>query len=480
MADHLDEDDLILDGTLLRDIARRRARLWVVGGLAALILLVTLGFFFWPQSFTSTVSMAVQQPSAGSSGLAAVLAGSGAGKRYLGVLTSRRAAEDVERQVHLQQLYGLRSEFEAVQMLMKRVVAPRDSPGDGLLYVDVTLPGPAYMARGQADFREKVRTKTAEIANAYARALRAYYIENDNDRDSVLLRGAEAEQRRARSEFESAQKSMLAYFGRLNRVDPKAVPSVDGGGNAQVASSELPSLYTELARTDTELRSAEAAETARGQATAELLKNPAEIPFEDELLNKSRAEVDRDERELANLRVQYGPDHWRVNEAKEKLRIAQDALNRQIAGVKGNRTTERIKSATEIEGLRAKRDKLQQQIAESEGRLREKRSLSTEYQVLRDELELRREALKTTESEAARLRLGTVSAQSRITVIDDAIPPPSGSPGPIRITAASLAIVLLFMVGGLFMEYVRRSRDERRGGGPTIDIKKAVLEEAAK
>jgi hypothetical protein len=77
---------------------------------------------------------------------------------------------------------------------------------------------------------------------------------------------------------------------------------------------------------------------------------------------------------------------------------------------------------------------------------------------LRGEMNFSMETLKTVALEAAKLDVSSVSAQSRITVVDEAIVPTIGSPGIVKV---SLFVTLLaFALFGIsvLVEYNLRSR----------------------
>ena len=103
---NVQQDDIIIDGSLLMRVFRQQIRSWLWKGLLLFTLLLLLALLLVPRTYTSTVSLAIQQPSGSGGALAALTGGGGTTKRYLGILKSRKAAEQVERHVHLQQLYG--------------------------------------------------------------------------------------------------------------------------------------------------------------------------------------------------------------------------------------------------------------------------------------------------------------------------------------------------------------------------------------
>ena len=107
-------------------------------------------------------------------------------KKYVGVLKSRRFAEDVEEKAHRQKLYSLRRKTDAVDKIMCSAKFD-DNPVDGLIYIEITLDAPAKLQPNSAQ-REKVRNATAVVANGYSEVLRNWIINQDTEKDSVPLR----------------------------------------------------------------------------------------------------------------------------------------------------------------------------------------------------------------------------------------------------------------------------------------------------
>lgn len=455
------DQDLVFDTTIAGQVVRKHGRAWLVGGAVLFIGLYAYQLAFLPQTFTETVSVALQEPGAAvatASPLAA-LAGASTSKRYMGVLKSRSLAEEVENQVGLQRILRLPSREAAVNTIRDAIV-PRDDISSGLLYIDVTLRGPAFL-RGNATQRAKIDRAASDTANATSRALRRYYVESDNDRDTVLLRGADMEVRRARSEFEETAASLRNFVRKLGKTAPGVRGGVNlseasggmeggdgpsggpgGGGGGQDRTSELPALYTNLANADTSLIGAEVARATRIERVAEQLHDLTKVPTEDPLLADARQRVQLAQLELNNASILYGPDHVRVVTAKVKLANARKLLQQQTEGVVKRRTSDDATEDSELAGLRAKRDEIRKRIEESEQHMQASRELTVQYSDLRNELALRLEALKTTVTEAARLRLSTASAQSRVSVLDAAKPTDLPRPGIFRMAGVSLVAVI--------------------------------------
>jgi len=141
------DEQIVIDGNLLGTVLRRNAARWIAQGMVAAAVLTAIGALVIPQSYTSTASVAVQAPQQAGNALS-MLTGSGQTKRYIGVLKSRSAAMQVESAVHLQKMYNLPTQEDALDMLGK-ALKPDDNTADGLLYIRVTLPGPPRLMPAQ-------------------------------------------------------------------------------------------------------------------------------------------------------------------------------------------------------------------------------------------------------------------------------------------------------------------------------------------
>ena len=60
------------------------------------------------------------------------------------------------------------------------------------------------MARDAAALRDRIKRAAQQAADVYAADLRHYYVENDNERDTVLLRSADAQAEQARAGYDRA------------------------------------------------------------------------------------------------------------------------------------------------------------------------------------------------------------------------------------------------------------------------------------
>lgn len=447
------DPEIVINRAVVNALARRHLRRWILAGIVLFFVVLLTLLLALPQSFSSTVSLSVQQPVQTSQTLSLLTGQSGA-RKYLGVISSRRIATLVERKAHLQAFYGLESQKKTVDMLVDSV-QPDDDAAQGLLYIRIALPGPARLAFGASDRRDRVKQKVKDVANDYAAALRNYVITQDNDRDTVLLREADTQSRKARTDLDDAINRVREFLRDLRNLDPRNAPFSSADTRT---AGELLTLYQSLERVETDIRSLEAAHATENRLVTGQLRNLGSLPAEDELLTEARNQANRARQRLDSLQIQLGPDSPRVVAAREQLQLAEKELQRQIEGIRQKRTTEEVVAESTLARLRTRRAAIMAQINEAEGRLPLRRELGVEFERLQYELQVRLEARKTTESEAAKLRLNAVSAQNLVAVVDYAIPPDSGTPGILTQAVVSLALVLAGMGIWIVVAYRREAR----------------------
>jgi uncharacterized protein involved in exopolysaccharide biosynthesis len=476
--DNIPQDEIVIDGARLRRAFRHQGRIWLwLGPLSAAVLLGLLGALV-PRSYTAATSVALQQSSGGGGAIALLTgAGGGSSKRYLGILKSRSLAQTVERHVQLRQLYGaktFRTEDDAVDFLTKSV-KPDDSAVDGLLYISVTLPGPPKISPHSSPSETQVKQAAAAAANDYALALKEYYATSDIEQGSVLLRGAGKEVRLARANYEDAVNRSLDFTRNLSRVDPRSAPSLasasgtsasSGTTDAATSASGLAGLYTALNQVQAELRATQAVRAAGQALVGKQLQDLGNVPTDDPLLANARSRVTQDQSVYDTAAKLYGPENPNVVTAQTRLDVDQAELNRQIQGVKRSLTTPDIRSAEEINGLNARQAVLTRQIAQAERHLGISRNLSGEFGRLQAEVGIQLEVLKTTLSEAAKIRLDNASSLNRMTVIDAAVPPKSGEPGLTKLAAICLMLAALAFVVAVLREYSRTAPKSRVSAVP--------------
>ena len=466
-------DEIIISGPQLSRAFRRQLRLWVWLFLPLLGLLLLLALCLVPRSYTSSVSISIQQPSGGST-LALLAGGSAPSKRYIGVLKSRDLAAFVESRVHLRDLYGVKqfpTEADAAQMLMK-AVKPEDNATDGLLYVAVTLPGPPKLSLSHSPSQPQIEDAAARAANAYALALQHYYVASDTDQGLALLRQADQEVRQDRRNYSQALARVNDFNQSLSRVDPRSAPSASTAsdtanptgaftGDAAAAVAGMSALYGQLYQVQTELRASEAIRRSGDALTAAQLRSLSSVPGDDPLLITIRSQVKQDQAAYNTYSSLYGPENPNVINARKRLTVDQLELNRQVQGVKNRLTTSSIRSDQQISGLYARQKNLLLQIAQAERRLGTHRQLSGELGRLETEVAIELEVLRTSMVEAKKIKMNNASALSRMSVVDDALPAKSGEPGVAKLATACLALLLLVFAGAVVREYLRLVEAER-------------------
>lgn len=449
------EDPVVtINGFILRDIWRRRRATVLGTGVAVLLGLNALQLLVLPQTYSATVSIAVQQPSASGSGLA-LLTGQTPSKKYLGMIRSRLLANVVEKSVHLQQLYALPTHNKALEMLMDSVKVD-DNANDGLLFVTVNLPGPPAWLPASAR-RSRVKKAAMDAANTYQVALSDYFANYDNDHDAVIWRNAQTYQQQARRDFDLASANVRSFVNGLRLTSMAEAPALTSESAASLPNG-LETLLTKEAEIDGQLSGALAERTARQQGVASQLADPSHIPADDPLLMDARHNVIVAKAELDRISLTYGQDAPRYHRAEGNLRIAQETLRQQMQGIRGRKSTLDINFSQKIEGLRAQKNRLHAEIEQRLSKLPLRSRTTTTLEELRIEQQLALKKLEATETKVAELELSSVSGKSRFLPVDQAIWPEHGSPGPIRATLLSLFAALCLMGAMLFRDYVRGLR----------------------
>jgi len=462
------QDEIIVDGSLLSRTFRRQLRLWLLLGPLFFGLLLGLLLLLVPRSYTATASAAIQQPSGGGGALALLGGGGGASRRYIGVLKSRALAASVERHVQLSRLYPgkFRTEDDAVTFLTKSIKP--DDNADGLLYIAVTLPGPPKIALGHAGpGPAQIEAAAAQCADAYALALKEYYATSDTDQGAALLRGADRQERQARDAYQSALGRVLDFNRGLQGVDPRSAPAAptDTPGSA-VATSGLAGLYAELSRVQVDLKAQQTARQTREAGVAQQLNDLSDVPTDDPLLADARQRFTQAQTDYASAFKLYGPENPNVVRAQTALVTAQAQLQKQVQGVDLRLTTPNVLSDTQIQALYSRQATLLRQIGAAQRRLGKTRQLSGQFGRLEAEVQLRLGVLQTTLAEGAKIRLDNASALSRMTILDPAFPPQGGEPGVAKLGAVCLILVLLAFLAAVVGSYLRAAGAGRTASGP--------------
>lgn len=458
-----ESDHLAIDLRRVAEILRRRSRVWVVLGGLLLGIGIGIGSLIIPQSYTSTVSLSIQQPGGATSLLAGLALPASTSRKYVGVLKSRMVAEQVERKAHIRELYDLPTDEEAVQNLSRSVVVD-DNPADGLLYIHVTLQGPPRFASGASDLRDRVKDAARRAADAYADTLRAYVVDLDNDKELVLLRTAKTQLETARRDYDTSVAN-LAKFVQANRIGVGAALDIQSGvagtsreaasgTDKQSAASLLQQLYAQKGKAEVELRSLEAVTGARQKLLDKQVESATALPMEDPLLYQARQRVIAAQTALDSLQIQLAPAHPDVVQARERLEQLRSRLREEAKTIQKGLTTDRVQGEVQRSNLVAQLATLSHQIATAENMLQLGREMGARFDALRGEVALKLEVLKQTASQGAVLNLQTVSAQSRIAVIDYAQIAPRGSPGLALIGIVSGLLTSLVLIALIAVDYL--------------------------
>jgi uncharacterized protein involved in exopolysaccharide biosynthesis len=458
-----DNEGLKIDYGLFGAILRRRFRSLLILAVIVFLTGVGGGLFLLPQTFMAEVSLSIQHPTPLGGGLANLIGLGPTQTKYIGIIRSRRLATIVEDKVHLQQLYGLEKRRDAIRLMMNSV-QPDENAVDGLLYVRVRLKGPPRLSMDPRGLRPKVKQAVADIANEYAAALKQYYTEVDNDRDAVLLRTVDEQLRDALKQYNTAWANLRQFVSK----QPADVPLDEAGigrSGPGTAMEIINELMSTLARIDADVQATVKSRQALEAKRAELLKHIEQVPSDDAFLKEARENYLSELRNLKNLAVTFAPDHPRVVEARERVKIAKERLEQEQEGVRKGQTSDTARASAELESLTARREVLKQQLEKALGRILTNRSQALEYIRLRKALDVSFDLLKTAITQAISVRSQTASTESRVLVVDSGIPPEYGSPGILMICVLSLfgAIVVPFAL--ISPEYLMRLR--LRKGGPT-------------
>src|SRR5438874_2322653 len=129
-----DAQEVAIDLAHLGQILRQRRRAIAALGLAVFAISLVAFLLLLPQTFTSTISISLQQPtSAIGSGLGQLFGlGAGSNAKYIGVLRSERLAREVEHVANLHALYHLSTARKAIAKVQNSVKVENNA-SDGLL-----------------------------------------------------------------------------------------------------------------------------------------------------------------------------------------------------------------------------------------------------------------------------------------------------------------------------------------------------------
>ncbi|MDE2127231.1 MAG: hypothetical protein KGJ62_11625 [Armatimonadetes bacterium] len=449
------------EAAVLREMLRVRPRQWLRAWLIAFVVLTLLGLFALPQTYTSTLSLSLQQPgpSISGSGLGALVGLGGGAKTYTGVLRSRRFATAAEAVGHLQQLEHLRSHADAVDEILKDVHID-DNVLDGLVYVSVSLKGPPLLSFAGAT-RERVRRTAEALCNSYATSLRNYLVYNDTDRDSILRRHAIEQLDQVNSDFNASFASYAAFVRRSNARNMEAVATanaiqavpIPGSSAATGAPVGTVELQAQLRGIQAEISSLQSAQDVTRQMLTAPGGDIASVSIEDPVLLQERKAYLEAQATYEGLAQQFGPKYPALVRARQVRDVTRTQLQKQIHSVLSGKTSDAVK----LKALQTEYVTVADQLTDADRNFKAGRELATRLQLKADRVAINLEKLKAAETKYQELTMDTVSAQSRMTVVDPGRAPRRGDPH-FGVLLALCAVLSAMAVGAWAgWEYVSRS-----------------------
>ena len=433
---------------LLRSIYRKRRPVWIALATLVFAICLLVGLFVYPQSYTSMTSISLSDSSTGSSQLSLLTGGSGKAK-YLGPLKSRHFAEQVEKTVHLQQLYHLSNEDEAIDRL-QRGIRFDDNAADGLLYISMTLDAPAKMAPGSEATRKSVRDTTATVCNAYYMALKTYILYSDNDKELVLLRSADTQLKQARAGYDAAIDKWIGFV-RASKGSSVGINGVSTAQSPEIAA--IQALFIKRGQLEIQIRSSDAALAGTKRLVGAPTPQIGQIPTEDGLLAEARRRYTEAQHDIQDLRIQYAEQSPPVVRAKERLQIASSHLHQQAEAILHGNTSESVKR----EALDVELETVLSQIAQVERTLQVSKEAATRFERLHAEVGLTLKVLEATATRAAELKIQTVSGLHRTNQVDVARPSSRSRPGMLMTVFVSVLLALLAVLAWYGVEYTTLS-----------------------
>lgn len=422
---------------------KQRRFAWVPIFVGLFLLLLGYCLLITPQTLQSSASISMQNTQSPS--VSSLLGlGGGASKSYTGVIKSRNMAKRVAKDVHLREMLNLPSE-EAAYGMVAESLKFEDTLGDGLMYFRISLTAPPLL-RAKPERVALLSEASARIANDYPEALRNYIMRSDTDKDLTLLRAAQSQLQKFRQDYTASNAALIAYLQRGDRHSAQriaiasgtaAAPSAKGDGAGAIAS-QLQRLYENRGQLEENKIYLDTEIAGSRNLLSGGVRSLADLPAEDEILTQARYDYNRARDALAALRISYGETNPQVVGARERVKLAENRLEAQLRAIRTGKTSAESKRRA----LDAELELVRHQIGEVEGALQGGLEGGLAYEQLRREQELRFETLKQGVSYYNTLSLQTVSAQNKISVVDEALAPK----GP-KISLRQF--VILSLLGGL-------------------------------
>jgi uncharacterized protein involved in exopolysaccharide biosynthesis len=266
--------------------------------------------------------------------------------------------------------------------------------------------------------------------------------------------------RKERAAYDLAVKH-LTDFVKTASVFPSEQSATGQGArstdpaSARAHATVLEALYTKRAQLEADIRSAEAAIQAEDEQRQDLVNNFEKVPLEDPLLAQTRLAMASKQTELDTLKVQFGPAHPLVENARRQLIVLKNLFERQRKAALSGRSSARAEALAQLKALRASLDTVMQLTGKAENKAQIGRESLADYEILHNKVEIALETLKATATNVAVLQLQTLSAKNRMAVVDDARPPRNGTPGLVMIFAGCIFVTGLVLAGIAAYDYNR-------------------------
>ncbi|HLV79495.1 MAG TPA: hypothetical protein VKT32_04410 [Chthonomonadaceae bacterium] len=454
-----DNQAVVVERSYWRDLLRKRLRQWLVLGGALFCVFVLCGLFLIPQSYTATVSISMEQPSPGGAGASlAALAGlstGGGSKKYTGVLRSRRFATEVEQMADLSAVYGV-SGNAAIERLLKGIKVD-DNASDGLMYISMTLPAPPRLIPAAPERRARIQQASAQVANDYVAALRDYLKNSDTDRDLAMLREADTQVASVQRAYRDAVQRREDFLRSLGGT-AAAPDGVKAGPETPVAVAALQDLYNTRSNLMQQVKRDNVSRAGTERMVSGSLNELRSIPEEDDVLLNARTRYNNAVYYWEGAKVRYGDAHPLVVDAYRRMKLAEKYLHEQAENIIKGQTSEDVRHTARLAEL----DLVNRQIQQVQENLQLSRELAGQLKQYEAEEESAGKVLEEAETRYAQLKLQTVSAQNRMTLIDSALPPERSTPGLTTIFVASLAGALAVVLAWLALEYMIHSQRSLR------------------
>ena len=444
----------------LLQIISKRKKLGLALGSILFVAFLLIGLFLVPQNYSSTISISFQSSALPASALT-LLGGAGGSKKYVGVIKSRRLADEVDKIVGFRELLNFPNTEEGQELALEKVVKDLrvdDNVADGLLYITVSLPGPARFGSDPGQRRKRLPVAVSITANAYANALRRYLRDSDTDKEQSLLKSGAAQVKNAEAaynnrlsvlgEFINQHRSSSAFLSKPNGAEAGigATPSsVSGNGMSSemgASQSELGSLYFRRNALQQQITSLDTLMAKTDNLLTDPNDNLTKLPTEDPLLLQSRKQVTDAMQNLQSLRITYGESKPAVKQAKAQLGIAEKRLHDQVNAILAGKTSDHLKKLA----IQSEYDTVLQQIGISEKNFYQSRKAMFQMGRLQNSVMISLDVLKAKMAKYAELQIQTVSAQSRMAIVDGATPPLHPSPG-IAIILVMSALASIGVLG---------------------------------